>query len=319
MPCTTPSSPKGPCSTGNATSTPSSPPPGETLSARPSRRHTPSRPISTHTTSCPALEQAVAHGLSRGQRHVVLGGAPAGEHGHHEPPAGLEVRDVARAGHPAAGACSGGVGGVVVVVVVVVGVLVVPEPSMPTTIVTVVPLRACDAGRRRLFEHHADLRRFARRAKLHRGLQMRLLERGLRRHFGRADHVRDFHFLGRLRDRQFDLRSRLHRAARHRGLREHGAGGLRAGNLLGDRAHAQFVVRERRFGRFQRLPGHVGHVHRRGAAGDDQRDHAAFLRPPFRRAARWRSRAPLRPSSRLPSWSSSSSEPCAAAPRPVRL
>src|SRR6266511_312572 len=53
-PCTVPSSPYGPCSTGNATSASSKPPPGATSISVPSRVQRPSRSILTGTTSWPA-------------------------------------------------------------------------------------------------------------------------------------------------------------------------------------------------------------------------------------------------------------------------
>ena len=65
-------------------------------------------------------------------------------------------------------------------------------------------------------------------------------------------------------------------------LREHGAGRLRGRDSLRDRADGQFGVGERRFGRGQGLAGHVRDAHRRGAAGDEHRDQAAYLHLGFR-------------------------------------
>ena len=90
----------------------------------------------------PGREQPVAYSRARGKRHVVLGGAPAGEHRHREPLASRKVRYPETIAHP--GGSVGG-GSVVVVVVVVLGVVVVVVvccASVPTAIVTVVPLRA---------------------------------------------------------------------------------------------------------------------------------------------------------------------------------
>ena len=50
MPCTVPSSPKGPCSTGKTTSIPGHPRPGLKLSSSPAARQTPSWPTSTSST-----------------------------------------------------------------------------------------------------------------------------------------------------------------------------------------------------------------------------------------------------------------------------
>ena len=56
-PCTVPSSPKGPWSTGKTTSTSGSPEPSATVTGSPSCRQTPSRPISISVTSWPAVRR----------------------------------------------------------------------------------------------------------------------------------------------------------------------------------------------------------------------------------------------------------------------
>src|SRR3954449_2194946 len=53
-PCTVPSSPKGPWSTGNTQSAPSSPRPGSSATGSPSSDHVPSRAMRTSSTSWPA-------------------------------------------------------------------------------------------------------------------------------------------------------------------------------------------------------------------------------------------------------------------------
>ncbi len=79
-----PSSPNGPCRTGNATSTPGRPRPGSTATVSPCSRQTPSRPISILRTSCPRALQAFRHGGGRRQRDIMLGGATAAEDGYAE-------------------------------------------------------------------------------------------------------------------------------------------------------------------------------------------------------------------------------------------
>ena len=65
-PCTVPSSPNGPCRTGNTTSAPSSPPPGVSATGAPSHDQRPSRATSTATTSWPAALQPRPHRRGRG-------------------------------------------------------------------------------------------------------------------------------------------------------------------------------------------------------------------------------------------------------------
>ncbi len=79
-PCTVPSSPNGPCRTGNTTSTPSSPRPGVTATTD---AVAPPHPVAAHLDRdrlVSGLGQPLADRRRRGERHLVLGGAASPEH-----------------------------------------------------------------------------------------------------------------------------------------------------------------------------------------------------------------------------------------------
>ena len=76
-----PSSPNGPCSTGNTASAPSSPRPGAQRQLLAVVRHVPSRSSSTEQRLVAGRAQALAHRRAARERDLVLGRAPAGEDG----------------------------------------------------------------------------------------------------------------------------------------------------------------------------------------------------------------------------------------------
>ena len=119
-----PSSPNGPCSTGNTTSPRAVPPAGVTLSGCPSWRQTPSRPISTHRTSCPAASSPSRTAAPEDSDTSCSEERPPASTATVSRSPGAQAAAAAHAiAHPVAGGVGGGVG--VVVVVVVVGVVVV--------------------------------------------------------------------------------------------------------------------------------------------------------------------------------------------------
>ena len=111
--------------------------PASSATAAPSHDHAPSRAISTATTSWPAALEPRAHRRGRRERDVVLGGAPAAEHGdrrtRRHPP-----RPRASSGSSAWSASS--------------------RRSRPTKIRTGAPSFDLRAGRRVLVEHDPVLR-----------------------------------------------------------------------------------------------------------------------------------------------------------------
>src|SRR3954453_15465272 len=97
-PCTVPSSPNGPWSTGNTQSAPSSPRPGSSATGSPSSDHVPSRAMRTAGPPWPGGGRAAGgpRGAPPGGARapppprrggdLVLGGAPAAEDGDPHPP-----------------------------------------------------------------------------------------------------------------------------------------------------------------------------------------------------------------------------------------
>ena len=128
---------------GTTTSTPSRPSPGVTRSVCPSRRHTPSRPISIDRL-VPRADEPVTHRRPRGSDTSCSDERPPASTATTATRRGLKSMVAGGAAHSGVGVA--GAGGVVVVVVAggvaVVVVVARLRRQVPTPIVTVEPLRA---------------------------------------------------------------------------------------------------------------------------------------------------------------------------------